>query len=138
VVTAHDFCFSLGRDILVLVDVKFSHVKTKGQNLGAAEVNTKMAHCAHALANISGRHTPVDYHKVYVIFLAMRDDVTENLLGCPLFMDGKTPVPARGHRGSYRPFDKRIVGIVLNRDMLKTLIGDTLFYRAMFSLDPKS
>ncbi len=129
--------YLVGQDILVLVEVKFSDVETEDQQLGSGEVNAKLAYCARALEGSSGAYSLIDYHKVYVIFLAMRSNVTKSLVGIPLIMDGKTAIPSRlDPKISYCPLDTRLVGIVLNRDMLKTLIGDTLFYRAMFSLEP--
>ncbi len=129
--------FVLGHEILVLVEVKFSDVETEDQQLVTKEVNAKLAYCARALEGRSGLYAPVDYHKVYVIFLAMRSNVTKSLVGIPIFMDGQTAIPSRGDPAvTYCPLDERVVGIVLNRDKVKTLIGDTLFYRAMFSLEP--
>ena len=127
----------VGHEILVLVEVKFSDVETEDQQLVTREVNTKLAYCARALEGRSGLYAPVDYHKVYVIFLAMRSNVTKSLVGIPIFMDGKTAIPSRSDpTASYCPLDKRVVGVVLNRDKVKNLLGDTLFYRAMFSLEP--
>jgi len=101
------------------------------------EVNERMAYCARALEGRSGEYSPIDYHKVYVMFLAMRSNATKSLVEMPLVMDGTTAVPLRlAPNISYTPLDNRLVGFVLNRDMMKTLIGDTLFYRAMFSLEP--
>jgi len=126
-----------GSDILVLVEVKFSDVNTEDQQLLTKEVNTKMAHCARAVATLSGEHQRIEFHRIFVIFLAMRTDVTKTLLLRPLRMDGKTAIPSLADpKIPEYPCDDRIVGIVLNRDMLRTLIGDTLFYRAMFSLQP--
>jgi len=135
-VDAHP-CSFLGQDILVLVEVKFSDIKTEDQQLLTREVNAKMAYCARALESSSGAYSRIDYHKVYVMFLAMRSNVTKSLVEIPLFMDGKTSIPSLLDPNiSYSPLDKRLVGIVLNRDMMKILIGDTLFYRAMFALEP--
>jgi hypothetical protein len=118
------------------VEVKFSEVATEKQELTKGDVDKKMAYCARALEGRSGKYSPVDYSKVYVFFLAMRNDVTKSLLGIPLFMEGKTGIPSRvDPKTTYYPRDQRVVGIVLDREMLKTLIGDTLFYRAMFSMD---
>lgn len=125
-----------GHDILVLVEGKFSDTMTENQRLGAPDVQTKLAYCARALES-SGSGVALDYHKVYVIFLAMRSQVTNGLLGTPIAMAGDIEIPSRtDQKTAYCPFDKRIVGIVLDRELMKDLLGDPLFYRAMFTLEP--
>jgi len=120
----------------VLVETKFSAILAKDQQLGATEVNQKMAYCARSLEGSSGTYSLMTYDKVYVIFMDMRNIVTQSLLDRPLFLDGTTAIPSSLDRTQhYCPRDDRLVGIVLNREKLEKLIGDTLFYRAELSLD---
>jgi len=110
----------VGRDILVLVEVRFSDPETIKQQLTKPDVMNKLALIPPQLQATSGSYNAVNYHRVYVLFIAMRKDVTKDLLSKPVTVSD----------------DPRIVGIVLDRDMVKRILGDTLYYRAMFCANP--